>query len=375
MAWSPRPCTLTPEAQSFWLALVFRLCPLFQRACSSKYNGQSWPQRSRIKVLSFLTLWRPIVRFRSIFTSGCILHVSLVKLALVTPRLRKNRCQEVLLLGKRKNDRGRHTKSLSFRLWKLVVLLRELPCTWLSPSRWIPLLFLPGWMPWTLLECLSKRSLTAMASSTIVHSKAPTLTFFPRMKKNFWMTNFSVMVRQAARQVTRRSQGQRTPTRTPTSRMTAEQCADVDAEQEADVDEDEDLAVATLLDEEEETYEGVDGEVAVMERADEDEDGEEHMPTTTQRLATTTRMTVDWMDSPSSLPTLNQVSTFLRTSILRVRATFSNLKNWKLITLTLVLVNIPWHFFITLPIFVLLCSQAFRKCMGCYLQFFSHFES
>ena len=106
--------------------------------------------------------------------------------------------------------------------------------------------------------------------------------------------------------------------------MTAEQCADVDAEQEADVDEDEDLAVATLLDEEEETYEGVDGEVAVVVRADEDEDGEERMPTTTQRLATTTRMTVDWMDSPSSLPTLNQVSTFLRTSILRVRATFSN---------------------------------------------------
>ena len=30
------------------------------------------------------------------------------------------------------------------------------------------------------------------------------------------------------------------------------------------------------------------------------------------------------MDSPSSLQTLNQVSTFLRTSILRVRATFSN---------------------------------------------------
>ena len=48
--------------------------------------------------------------------------------------------------------------------------------------------------------------------------------------------------------------------------MTAEQCADVDAEQEADVDEDEDLGVATLLDEEEETYEGVDGEVAVVER-------------------------------------------------------------------------------------------------------------
>ena len=63
--------------------------------------------------------------------------------------------------------------------------------------------------------------------------------------------------------------------------MTAEQCADVDAEQEADVDEDE----------EEETYEGVDGEVAVVERAD--DDGEERMPTTTQRLATTTRMTVD----------------------------------------------------------------------------------
>ena len=104
------------------------------------------------------------------------------------------------------------------------------------------------------------------------------------------------MVRQAARQVTRRSQGQRTPT----SRMTAEQCADVDAEQEADVDEDEDLAVATLLDEEEETYEGVDGEVAVVERAD--EDGEERMPTTTQRLATTTRMTVDWMDSPQFTP-------------------------------------------------------------------------
>ena len=39
------------------------------------------------------------------------------------------------------------------------------------------------------------------------------------------------------------------------------------------------------------TYEGVDGEV--VERADEDEDGEERMPTTTQRLATTTRMTVD----------------------------------------------------------------------------------
>ena len=68
-------------------------------------------------------------RFRTIFTSGCILHVSLLKLALVTPRLRKNRCQGVLLLGKRKNDRGRHTKSLSFRLWKLVVLLCELPCT------------------------------------------------------------------------------------------------------------------------------------------------------------------------------------------------------------------------------------------------------
>ena len=51
--------------------------------------------------------------------------------------------------------------------------------------------------------------------------------------------------------------------------------------------------MATLLDVEEETYEGVDGEVAVVERADEDEDGEEHMPTTTQRLATTTRMTVD----------------------------------------------------------------------------------
>ena len=34
-------------------------------------------------------------------------------------------------------------------------------------------------------------------------------------------------------------------------------------------------------------------EVAVVERADEDEDGEERMPTTTQRLATTTRMTVD----------------------------------------------------------------------------------
>ena len=112
-------------------------------------------------------------------------------------------------------------------------------------------------------------------------------------EEELWMTNFSVMVRRAARQVTRRSQGQRTPTRTPTSRMTAEQCADVDVEQEADVDEDEDLAVATLLDEEEETYEGVDGEVAVVERADEDEDGEERMPTTAQRLATTTRMTVD----------------------------------------------------------------------------------
>ena len=59
------------------------------------------------------------------------------------------------------------------------------------------------------------------------------------------------------------------------------------------MDEDEDLAVATLLDEEEETYEGVDGEVAVVERADDDEDGEERMPTTTQSLATATRMTVD----------------------------------------------------------------------------------
>ena len=108
--------------------------------------------------------------------------------------------------------------------------------------------------------------------------------------------------------------------------MTAEQCADVDAEQEADVDEDEDLAVATLLDEEEETYEGVDGEVAVVERAD--EDGEERMPTTTQRLATTTRMTVDW----SSLSAGNY--------------------EWQ--------VNVP------------VCPSF--QCMGCYLQFFSHFE-
>ena len=53
-----------------------------------------------------LTLWRPIVRFRTIFTSGCILHVSLLKLALVTPRLRKNRGGRGRGAGGRGRGRG-----------------------------------------------------------------------------------------------------------------------------------------------------------------------------------------------------------------------------------------------------------------------------
>ena len=86
-------------------------CVAEERLAWNDKNVPTWPKNiSVLRTLGPLTLWRPIVRFRTIFTGGYILHVSLLKLAVVTPRLRKNRCQGVLLLGKRKNDRGRHTK-------------------------------------------------------------------------------------------------------------------------------------------------------------------------------------------------------------------------------------------------------------------------
>ena len=49
-------------------------------------------------------------------------------------------------------------------------------------------------------------------------------------------------------------------------------------------------------------------------------------------------------------------------------------KIWKLTLLTLVLVNIPSLYVVTLAIFFSLCIWAYRKCKGCYLQLFTDFE-
>ena len=122
---------------------------------------------------------------------------------------------------------------------------------------------------------------------------APTLTVYPQTKKNVWTNLFLVTgFRVTTCWVTRPSQRQMA------SAMSQPMApfADMEMEQQGYMDK-EDVLVALLLDKEKETGQGVEGVVA--EQAD--DDGTGRMSATTQHLGTATEMTLDWMDSSSSL--------------------------------------------------------------------------